>query len=102
MEKVFHLRNYALTVSNHPTQREFRAPRARTALIIRRNLKSRLQSRSRHSYASNPASSAWMKKPVENERRVIMFAGILSGLAACLGPIAVGLTIFLLVIAFSR
>lgn len=31
-----------------------------------------------------------------------MIAGILSGVATCFGPIAVGLIIFLLVIAFFR
>lgn len=31
-----------------------------------------------------------------------MFAGILSGLTTCFGPIALGLLIFLLVIAFLR
>jgi hypothetical protein len=31
-----------------------------------------------------------------------MFAGILSGIAICLGPLALGLIIFLLVITFTR
>ena len=31
-----------------------------------------------------------------------MFAGILSGVATCLGPIALGLIICLLVVAFIR
>jgi len=31
-----------------------------------------------------------------------MFAGILSGVATCLGPVALGLILFLLVITFFR